>query len=257
MSKLTLMNFSHRSAGAVSLTLQIANTTIEPSMNVIYLGTILYQLLGWKEQEANAIKNGTAWATQIRRAVRPDIGLTPKNARCLTTSVVLPRILYGTDIWAMPTHRNEDSKAEVISKISSKFSFAQRAGAQPMVGGFRTSPTDPICARSDVLPAQLELYKHRGNAALRLATLPGQYPLSNIFRKYGKRTAKRQKSPMYHLANTYKVDPDAYKTILTAERNTALSGKQPFKTIRDLSVSPLCSVSGLVSHCEGKGPARR
>ena len=68
------------------------------------------QHLNWKEQEANALKKGTNLATQIKRLVRPGWGLSPKHARCLYTSVAIPSILYGVDVWVPPTEQKGDEK---------------------------------------------------------------------------------------------------------------------------------------------------
>ena len=112
MSKLALLNFSHHSKATESPPLTIADTEVTASTSVKYLGIYLDQHLSWKEQIAYAQKKGTKWAAQIRRVVRPGWGLSPKNARRLYTSVALPRILYGVDVWAPPDRRKEGSKSD-------------------------------------------------------------------------------------------------------------------------------------------------
>ena len=120
---------------------------------------------------------------------------------------------------------------------------------------------DSKCAHADVLTAQLVLNKHRGNAALRLGTLPSQAAPSledlQEIREKKSEVAKFTHASLGQPVNTYKVDPDAYETIRTTEIKPAPIGKRPFKMIADLRVSLLCSVSGLVSRREGKGPASR
>ena len=110
LTKLALMGFAHRNKRMARLPLKIESTTVEPSSSAKYLGVYLDQHLNWKEQEANALKKGTNWATQIKRLVRPGWGLSPKHARRLYTSVAIPRILYGIDIWAPPTERKDKEK---------------------------------------------------------------------------------------------------------------------------------------------------
>ena len=93
------------------------------------------------------MKKGTKWATQIKRVVRPGWGLSPKNARRLYTSVALPRILYGIDVWAPPDKRKEGSKAGGNGTAISKLATVQRPGALAIVGGLEL-PHPILCART-------------------------------------------------------------------------------------------------------------
>ena len=130
----------------------------------------------------NTQKKGTKWAAQIRRVVRPRWGLSPKNARRLYTSVALPRILYGVDIWAPPSRRKEGDKLGGNGLAINKLATVQRTGALAIVRGLRTSPSDSLCAHANILPIHLEIDKICRRAALRLATLPEHHPLTKIAR---------------------------------------------------------------------------
>jgi hypothetical protein len=170
--KPALMNFSHHSKKADNPPLRIVNTTVEPSKSTKHLGVYLDRHLNWKEQGAYAIKKGTKWAVQIRRVVRSGWGLTPKHARHLYTSIALLRILYGIDIWAMPTgHISEEGQAQGNRQIALKLNSIQRPGALAIVGGLRTSPSDSLCAHANITPIHLEIDKQCEQAVLRLATL--------------------------------------------------------------------------------------
>ena len=110
-----------------------------------------------------------------------------------------------------------------------RLTAVQRPGALAIVGGLRTSPTDSLCAHANIVPMSLEVDKQCGRAALRMAMLPGQHPLTKIARKCTRRKVKKLKSPLHMLANAYDMDPRSYETIPVATRNPAKLGKEPFK----------------------------
>ena len=178
------------------------------------------QHLNWKEQEANTARKGMIWAAQIKRLVRPGWGLTPKHARRLYTSVALPRILYGVDVWVPPTKwKGKDNQVAGNRHTVNRLTSVQRPGALAVVGGLRTSPTDSLCTHANITPMNLEVEKQCGRAALRMATLPGQHPLTKIVRKCARRKVKKHKSPLHMLVSAYEMDPGRYETIPAAMRN--------------------------------------
>ena len=103
-SKLALIDFSHHEVKKERPPLVPPDVTVAPSPNAKYLGIILDQHLNWGPQLAQVCSKGTKWVSQIRRLARPSWGLTPKAAKKLFVSVVLPQILYGIDIWCTPLH---------------------------------------------------------------------------------------------------------------------------------------------------------
>ena len=231
LTKLALMDFAHQSKKICRPPLQIADTTIEASKSVKYLGVYLDQHLTWKEQEAYATRKGATWAAQIRRVVRPDWGLTPKFARRMYTGVALPRILYAADVWAPPAYKKEQgTKPTANKRFTTRLASIQRSGTLAIVGGLRTSPTDTLCVHADVLPAHLELDKACHKAAVRMATLPHSHPIAKLYLKASKHNVKRHKSPLHNLAAAYEIAHGDYETLLVAGRNPATMGKQPFRT---------------------------
>ena len=213
--------------------LKIGEATVEPSTSAKYLGIILNQHLNWKEQQANVMKKGTIWALQIRRLVRPGWGLTPNYARRLYTSVAIPRILYGVDVWAPPTKwegEGENKQRSGNRHASNCLASVQRPGTLAILGGLRTSPSDSLCAHANVTPMHLEIEKHCGRLALRLATLPTKHPLTKAARKCAKNKVKRHRSPLHHLASAYKAEPSGYEMIQAVGRNPVQIGKEPFQT---------------------------
>src|ERR1700677_520878 len=103
-SKLALIDFTHPGVKKHRSPLQLPEIAVEPMQSAKYLGIVLDQNLKWGPQLAHVCGKGSKWAMQIKRLTRPTWGLTPKGARKLYVSVVLPWIMYGVDIWCIPMH---------------------------------------------------------------------------------------------------------------------------------------------------------
>jgi ribonuclease HI len=200
-SKLALVNFAHYSKKVTRSLLTLPSITIEPSESTKYLGVILDQGLNWKEQLAYIIGKGTKWTAQISRVTRPSWGLTPGAARRIYQGVVLPRILYGIEVWCTPKKQKSRGKVTQGSPAAiAKLATTQRSGALAITGGFRTSPSDSLDTHAALLPMYLKIGRQQHNAALHMATLPPSHPLHNSFRKAYNRQPKRHKSPLHYLA---------------------------------------------------------
>jgi ribonuclease HI len=221
-SKLALLDFAHQSKKVTRPPLSLPSITISPTRSAKYLGVMLDQNLTWKEQLAYVVGKGTNWASQINRAARPSWGLTPKAAKRLYQGVAIPRILYGIDIWCVPSKKSRQEGAApgpeaAIAKIAS----SQRAGTIAITGGFRTSPSDSLDAHASILPTRHRLGKAQHSAAVRLAALPASHPLHNQFRLAASRKVKRHRAPLHHLASTLEVSPKQIECTPVTRTNPA------------------------------------
>jgi hypothetical protein len=111
-SKLALIDFAHHSMKKTCPPFNLQGTVLDPGPTAKYLGIILDQHLNWGPQLASVHGKGTKWTSQIKRLTRPLWGLTPKGARKLYTSVALPRVLYGIDVWCTPIHEGMRKEVE-------------------------------------------------------------------------------------------------------------------------------------------------
>lgn len=102
-TKLALINFSHHSWHIIHPNLKLPHGNIEPKNSIKYLRVVLDQHLLWAPQHTHVIKKGTHWTSQIKHIVHPGWGITPKYARRLYISIALPRVLYGAEVWYMPS----------------------------------------------------------------------------------------------------------------------------------------------------------
>lgn len=228
-SKLALIDFAHRSKRILRPALILPNITITPTDSAKYLGIILDKELNWREQEVYVTGKGTTWSAQIRRAVRPSWGLTPKMARKLYVGVALPRILYGIDVWfhaACKTSKDGAHQGKVAAYR--KLTTIQRQGTLAITGGFRTLPTDALDAYASLLPMQHRLRRSHHLAATRIASLPHAHPLHKPFRRPSRRRTKRHRSALHHLAECLAIPPDEVETIPVVTSNPARKTKLPF-----------------------------
>jgi len=159
-SKLTLINFTHRCKDTKSPTLYLPRRTIKLVESTKYLGVIFDRNLNWKAHQAYAVEKGAKWAAQIRRLMQPMWGITPNYAKCLYTSIALPRVLYAVDIWCTPMNsKHVGPKTVGSAKAIKQITSIQRAGALVIMGGLRTSAMDALNASAFLLPAPLLIRK--------------------------------------------------------------------------------------------------
>ena len=228
-SKLALIDFSHRNNSKTRPDLILPDVTIKPTESTKYLGIMIDQHLNWKAQHAYTIEKGSKWSTQIRRITRPSWGVTPKYARRLFIGVVLPRILYGVDVWCGPPlgHQAEHTNPGTY-KITRQLTKIQRSGTLAITGALRTSPTDALdtCAFLLPLTSAVERWCHR--AAVRLASSPPDHPLYKPVKASKNRYVRRHKSPLHVLFGSTNFDPNMIEKIPTKPLNPAHIGKLPF-----------------------------
>ena len=213
-SKLALIDFAHRNCKKDRPNLELPGITITPMQSTKYLGVFLDQHLSWSTHIAHIIKKGADWSSQIRRAVVPSWGLTPKHARKMLISVAMPKILYAVDVWGIPkpiegTVIDKKGMSRAIAKLTS----THRAGTLAVTGGLRTTTTDVLDLHMFVLLLHLEIDKICHRAASRIATLPPSHPLHKPARLSTNPRTKCHKSPLHQLMQTYNVKPQETETI--------------------------------------------
>lgn len=213
-SKLTLIDFSHQGVKKQRPPLILPDVTIEPTQSAKYLGIILYQNLNWGPQLAQVKGKGSKWTVQITRLTRPTWGLTPKGAHKLYVSVVLPRILYGLDVWCTPIHgKNARGNKKGSVGVIKKLTTTQMAGTLAVTGGLRTTPTDTLDAHAAMLPMEYRAAKFCHRAITRIATLPKEHPLCAPTKRSAKGRVKRHKSPLHTLTAVFGINPEESEKI--------------------------------------------
>ncbi|TFK97205.1 hypothetical protein BDV98DRAFT_478705, partial [Pterulicium gracile] len=67
-----------------------------------FLEVIFDPTLSWKPQVQRAVEKGTKFVALSRRLTRPFGGLQGKRMRRLYRSVVVPKMMYASEVWLNP-----------------------------------------------------------------------------------------------------------------------------------------------------------
>ena len=199
--------------------------------NTKYLGVFFDQNLNWKAQQAHAVKKGTKWAAQIRRIAKQTWGITPKYARRLYVSVVLPRALYAIDLWCSPTQSDHPGPRAIGSaKVTRQLSTLQQAAAMAITGGLCTSPMDALDACTFLLPSLLNIDKRCHRALTRMAMLPKDHLLHSTVNRRNTRKVKHHRTAIHHLLDRYwdGIEPNKIKKIPATSHNPICMHTNPF-----------------------------
>ena len=206
-TKLALMNFAHSCKKLNSPTLHLPHRSIQPVDSAKYLGVIFNRNLNWKVQQAHAVEKEIKWIAQIRRLAWPNWGITPKYARHLYISVVLPRMLYTIDVWYAPSSlEHSETRAIGTAKVTKQVGTIQRAGMLAIIGRLRTSPMDVLNAGVYLLPAPLMINKWCHRAYTHMAMLPKEHPLYKPVNWKRMCMTMRHCGLLHKLTNTYNID---------------------------------------------------
>jgi hypothetical protein len=228
-SKLALINFVHSSKSKENPTLQLLQRTVHPVNSMKYLRVFFDRNLNWKMHQAYTVEKGTKWVAQIQRLTRLMWGITPKYAKCLFTSVVLPRVLYVVDLWCTPSNReHEGPRMAGSARATKQIGSIQRAGALAITGGLHTLPTDALNASAFLLSTPLMIRKWCHRVTMRMATLLKEHPLHKTVNWKVTQMTKKHCGSLQLLANTIGVDTKRVEKIPITGRDLSKTGELPF-----------------------------
>ena len=189
----------------------IEGRTTLPSKAHKFLGVIIDEELRFKEQVASAVAKGTKYALACRRLAKPSVGIQQKYTRLLFNSVVVPKMLYGVDVWgarmvAEPGKKGgKGGQRSLIERVV-------RAHALTSSGAMSTTATDAAVAHANLTPTLPLLRKICLRAYLRMTTLPPTNPIYKEIRQAA-RQRKKHKSPLHFLAKTFNIHPKTVEDI--------------------------------------------
>lgn len=128
--KAQLMHFTHKKHGNPTITL--GDHVIEATNEVRWLGLWLDPKLTFSLHIAKMQQRGKATIAQLKRIAHCYWGLNARETRKLVSTVLKPRILFGSIAWL--TTRTK-------SKVKRIFNLLQNAANRIILGAFRSSPT--------------------------------------------------------------------------------------------------------------------
>lgn len=127
--KAQLMHFTHKKHEKLTVTL--GEHTLEAADEVRWLGLWLDPKLTFSLHIAKMQQRGKATIAQLTRISHCYWGLNARETRKLVTTVLKPRILFGSIAWL--TNRTR-------SKVKRIFNLLQNAANRIILGAFRSSP---------------------------------------------------------------------------------------------------------------------
>lgn len=201
--------------------LELDGATLQPVEVHRSLGILIDQKLSWKPQAQRAAALAKTAAMQLRRIAKPSYGIKQALMRKLYYSTIVPKALYGADVWLTPLHSESTTSAGRKRRKGSAgavrlLAQAQRIAALAISGALRTAPTDTLEAHLNMLPMSQLVSKHCHRAAVRLCTLPKTHPVATIVRRCSRNYPRRHQSPIHKLMHIYCLRPEAVETISPA-----------------------------------------
>lgn len=147
IKKANLMHFTTRTSRTFPQpTIQFGDLTLQPQPLVRWLGFWLDPKLRFN-QHINKMKAiGNQTLGQLKRISRCFSGLDAGETKKLVTSVLRPRILFGSIIWL--TYDNQKKAIDILTKL-------QNGANRLILGAFRTSPIESLNHDSDPTPFHL------------------------------------------------------------------------------------------------------
>ncbi|KAG2054172.1 hypothetical protein BDR06DRAFT_884733, partial [Suillus hirtellus] len=158
----------------------IQGHTIPPSKSHKFLGVIFDQDLNFKEHAAYATAKGTKYTLTCNRMIKPTKGIHRRLMKRLYNSVILPKMLYATDIWCSGLVAKGRGKqgGRGVRSFALQMARTQRMAMLIITGGLHSSASNMLDCHANVLPFQQALRKVCHQATLRMATLPNTHPLA-------------------------------------------------------------------------------
>ena len=120
----------------------------------------------------------------------------------------------------------------------------------------RSTATDVLDLHANVFPTDLSLQQVCHRVAVRLATLPPEHPLANLYRQHTRWFIKSHRSPLHNLAFIFSISPDSIeKTPLarTPPRRQAKFRVAPPQTAEESIEWDLCNTAQTRIYMDGSG----
>ena len=154
----------------------IAGRTMRPVKSHKFLGIIIDEELRFKEQLASTVAKGTKYTLTCRRLAKPSLGIKNKFTRLLFNSMVIPKMLYGIDIWGakmvadLGKRAGRKGQGKILERVLQTHAITSS-------GAMRMTTTDAAVAHTNLTPMPFTLHKICHQVYLRMTTLPASNPI--------------------------------------------------------------------------------
>lgn len=182
--KTELIHFSRKHSNW-NLTIQHGHKTIAPQQYIKWLGIWLDRTFSFKHHIEERAAKALATANHIRGLSRVHKGAPPAYIHKAITTVVLPKLLYGSEIWWPGPTRHGARKRNgtwpqvqnglmgQVSKCQVTLNHAIR-GCLPI---WKTTPIAALAREASIPPMEILLEIARRRHSLRLGSLFAEHPL--------------------------------------------------------------------------------
>ena len=125
-------------------------------------------------------------------------------------AVAIPKMAYAADVWYTPIYQLDSKERRSGSvRVTRRLASIQRLATTAVTGTLRSTATDMLDLHANVFPADLSLQQVCDRAAVRLATLPPEHPLANLYRQRTRWFIKSHRSPLHDLAFIFSISPSS------------------------------------------------
>ena len=154
----------------------IAGCTMRPVKSHKFLGVIIDEELCLKEQLTSAVAKGTKYALACHCLAKLSLGIKNKFTHTLFNSVMIPKMLYGVDVWGAKMTANlgkrvgRKGQGKILERVL-------RTHTITTSGAMRMTATDAAVAHANLTPMPFTLHKICHHAYLHMTTLPASNPI--------------------------------------------------------------------------------
>ncbi|KAG2073796.1 hypothetical protein BDR04DRAFT_961598, partial [Suillus decipiens] len=138
------------------------NHTIQPSKLHKFLSVIIDQDLNFKEHAAHTMAKRTRYIMVCKRIIKPTKGIHRKLMKRLYESIILPKMLYASDIWCaglIAKGRGQGGGGRGARGFTSQMTRVQHMAMLLVTGGLRSTATDMLDIHTNIPPFQQILQK--------------------------------------------------------------------------------------------------
>ena len=142
---------TRKSAPVKRVPVTIEGHVTKPVKSHKFLSIIIDEEMWFKEQLASAVAKGTKYPLACHRLAKPSLGIKNKFTHLLFNSIIVPKMLYGVDVWGakmvaeMGKRAGRKGQGRVLERVLWTHAITSS-------GAMRTTATDAAVAHTNLTP---------------------------------------------------------------------------------------------------------